>query len=81
VWLPKFLKKLTKERSYLTGNEAEMVFRRRRDRDKVVKRRASIEKARKILGYEPKVNIRTGLKRTYGWVLENKERIEQVAKF
>ena len=45
-----------------------------------MKRKASIEKARKILGYEPKVDIRTGLKRTYEWVLENKERIEQAAK-
>lgn len=65
----------------LTGNDAGIVFRPRRDWDKVVKRRASIEKARKILGYEPKVDIPTGLKRTYEWVLENKKRIEQVAKF
>ena len=64
----------------LTGNEAGIVFRSRRDWDKVVKRRASIRKARKVLGYEPKVDIRTGLKRTYEWVLENKERIEQVAR-
>jgi len=65
----------------LAGNEAGIVFGPRRDWDKVVKRRASIEKASKILGYEPKVDIRTGLKRTYEWVLENKERIERVAKF
>jgi nucleoside-diphosphate-sugar epimerase len=65
----------------LAGNEAGIVFKPRRDWDKVVKRRASIEKARKILGYEPKPDIGTGLKRTYEWILENRGRIEQVAGF
>jgi len=61
----------------LTGNEAGMVFRPRRDWDKVVKRRASIEKAKKILGYEPKTDIKTGLKKTHEWILENKDKIEK----
>lgn len=65
----------------LTGNDAGVVFKPRRDWDKVVKRRASIEKARKILGYEPKVDIKTGLKRTYEWILENRTRIAETAKF
>ncbi|MEM2915576.1 MAG: nucleotide sugar epimerase, partial [Candidatus Bathyarchaeia archaeon] len=61
-------------------NEAGIVFRPKRDWDKVVRRRASIEKARKILGYEPKVVIRTGLKRTYEWILENRDKIKATAK-
>lgn len=65
----------------LTGNDAGVVFKPRRDWDKVVRRRASIERARKILGYKPKVDIRTGLKRTYKWVLENRARISEVAEF
>ncbi|MEM4169415.1 MAG: NAD-dependent epimerase/dehydratase family protein, partial [Thermoproteota archaeon] len=65
----------------LTGNDAGVVFKPRRDWDKVVRRRASIGKARKILGYEPKVDIRTGLRRTYDWILESKSRIVEVAKF
>ncbi len=65
----------------IAGNEAGIVFRPRRDWDKVVKRRASIEKASKILGYKPRTGIRTGLKKTYAWILENRERIEQVPKF
>lgn len=65
----------------LTGNEAGIVFRRRRDWDKVVKRRASIEKAGKVLGYEPKTVMKTGLKKTYEWISKNKNRIEQVARF
>lgn len=65
----------------LVGNEAGIVFRSRRDWDKVVKRRASIEKAGKILGYEPKTGIRAGLKKTHEWILESKEKIEACVKF
>ena len=65
----------------LAGNEAGIVFEPGRDWDKVVKRRASIEKARKILGYKPKIDVKTGLRRTYEWIMENKERIERVARF
>jgi len=65
----------------LTGNDAGVVFKSKRDWDKVVRRRASIEKAGKILGYEPKTDIRIGLKMTHGWILENKARIEHIAGF
>jgi len=60
----------------LTGNEAGVTYKPRRDWDKVVKRRASIEKAGKLLGYEPKTDIKSGLRRTYEWILGNRERIE-----
>jgi len=62
----------------LSGNEAGIVFKPRRDWDKVVKRRASIEKARRLLGYKPKTGMKTGLNKTYEWVRENQERIERV---
>jgi nucleoside-diphosphate-sugar epimerase len=65
----------------LTGNETKVVYRPRRDWDQVVKRRASIEKAGKILGYEPRTAIRTGLKKTFEWILENKDMIGQVPAF
>jgi len=65
----------------LTGNEAGIVFKPRRDWDKVVKRRASIKKAGKILGYEPKTVTKMGLKKTYDWILEHKDKIEVSAKF
>jgi len=61
----------------LTGNAAGVVFKPRRDWDKVVRRRASIEKAGRILGYKPRTGIQAGLKRTYEWILENKARIEE----
>jgi nucleoside-diphosphate-sugar epimerase len=46
-----------------------------------VKRRASIDKARKVLGYESKSDMQAGLKRTYEWILENRDKIGQVAGF
>ena len=64
----------------INGDASEIVFGPRRDWDKVVKRRASIRKAREVLGYEPRMDIRTGLKRTQKWILENKSKIEQVAR-
>jgi UDP-glucose 4-epimerase len=65
----------------LTGNKAKIVYRVQRDWDKVVKRRASIIKARRVLGYEPKVDMLSGLKNTCDWILENKDEIELAAKF
>ncbi|MEM2103435.1 MAG: NAD-dependent epimerase/dehydratase family protein [Candidatus Bathyarchaeia archaeon] len=64
----------------LAGNDAGIAFKPRRDWDKVFRRRASIEKAKRILGYQPKTSIREGLKRTYEWILENKKRIEENVK-
>lgn len=64
----------------LTVNEAGIVFESRRDWDNVVKRRASIEKARRILGYEPKTEIKAGLRKTYEWLKENQENIEMVMR-
>jgi nucleoside-diphosphate-sugar epimerase len=65
----------------LNGNESEIVFRPRRDWDKVVRRRASIEKATRVLGYKPETDMRTGLKRTYDWIFKNKDKIERVVRF
>lgn len=64
----------------LTGNER-ISFVDRRNWDKITKRRASIEKARKILGYEPKTDMKTGIKKTLDWILDNRDRIEISAKF
>jgi nucleoside-diphosphate-sugar epimerase len=55
--------------------------RARRDWDKAIRRRASIEKARRILGYEPKTDMKTGLRKVYEWIRENRDRIEACVKF
>jgi len=65
----------------ITGNKAGVVFKPRRDWDKAIRRRASIEKARRILGYEPKTDIKVGLRRVYEWILENRDKIEKCVKF
>jgi nucleoside-diphosphate-sugar epimerase len=65
----------------MTGNRAGIMFKPRRDWDKAIRRRASIEKARRILGYEPKTDMKTGLRRVYDWIRENKENIEKSVKF
>ncbi|MGB9831274.1 MAG: NAD-dependent epimerase/dehydratase family protein [Fervidicoccus fontis] len=65
----------------ITGNKAGIVFKPRRDWDKAIRRRASIEKARRILGYEPKTDMRTGLRKVYEWFKENWENIKASVKF
>ena len=65
----------------LTGNLNGVEFTSRRDWDKITRRRASIEKARKVLGYEPKMKMEEGIKRTYDWIVGNREQIGASAKF
>lgn len=56
-------------------------FVKRRSWDKITRRIASIEKARKILGYNPKTEIKEGIKRTLDWILENRDKIEASVRF
>ena len=65
----------------LTGNDNGVKFVGRRKWDKIVRRRASIEKAKKILSYEPKVEMREGLKKTVDWFLQNRSKIETSVQF
>jgi nucleoside-diphosphate-sugar epimerase len=39
---------------------------------------AEVGKAKKLLGWEPKVDLREGLKRTVEWALENIDLVKQV---
>ena len=66
----------------ITENRSEVEFVSRRDWDKITRRRASIEKARKVLGYEPSMagRMKEGVKETYNWFLENRDRIENSAR-
>jgi len=58
----------------LTNNKAGVRFVQRRSWDRVIRRRASIEKARQM-GYEPKTDIESGLRKTIKWLKENLDRI------
>lgn len=65
----------------LTGNSAGITFKDQRDWDKKTRLLSSIEKARKTLGYEPKMSFKEGLKHVYEWFTENWKLIEKSAEF
>jgi nucleoside-diphosphate-sugar epimerase len=65
----------------ITGNESGIEMAARRDWDKITKRRASIDKASKVLGYQPEMNISEGIKKVYEWIIQNRDRIEKDARF
>jgi len=65
----------------ITGNHNGVEFVARRDWDKITRRRASIEKARKVLGYQPQMKMKDGIKITYDWIVENRSQIESSARF
>ncbi len=60
----------------VSGNPGGVEFISRRDWDKITRRRASIEKAKRVLGYEPKMKIEDGIKKVYNWIGENHGKIE-----
>jgi UDP-glucose 4-epimerase len=61
----------------LTGNDSGIVFAERRDWDKKNRLLASIEKARRILGYNPNMDFKEGLKQVKQWFDNNWENIEK----
>jgi len=65
----------------LLDNNNGIKFVKRRNWDRIIRRRASISKAKKILGYNPKTDIKTGVQKTIDWFLENKDKIEASARF
>ena len=65
----------------ITGNEAGVQLTAKRDWDKISRRRASIEKARKVLGYEPKTKMEEGINKAYDWITANLDKIETSARF
>ncbi len=65
----------------LTGNDAGIVFKEKRDWDKKSRLLASIEKAKKILGYESTMDFREGLEHVHEWFVNNWLNIEGSADF
>jgi len=65
----------------LTGNDSGIVYKERRNWDKKTRLLASIEKARKILAYEPKMEFKEGLRHVHQWFNENWENIQKSAEF
>jgi len=67
--------------NHLTGNKEGIVYMERRDWDAKTKLLSSIEKAKRVLGYQPKTVFEDGLKKTYEWFIDNWENIERSAEF
>lgn len=65
----------------ISGNKAKTVFTERRDWDKKNRLLSSIEKARRILKYEPRMEFKNGLKHTQAWFMQNWEDIKHSAEF
>ncbi len=65
----------------LTRNDAGIVFRERRNWDRKSRLLASIEKARRILHYEPRTEFASGLKNVQTWFLKNWGNIRKSAEF
>ena len=65
----------------ITGNKAGVVYVERRDWDAKHRLLSSIDKARKLLDYEPQIEFEAGLKKVHEWIGENREKIERSAEF
>ena len=65
----------------LTGNEAGIRYIERRDWDVKHRLLSSIEKAKRLLGYEPRTGFEDGLKKVHAWFTENWADIEGSAEF
>ncbi|MCB1827414.1 MAG: SDR family NAD(P)-dependent oxidoreductase [Coxiellaceae bacterium] len=65
----------------LTGNTAGIAFSERRKWDTKSRLRASIDKARSLMGYDPKTEFSAGLKNTIHWFEQNWSRIDRDAEF
>lgn len=65
----------------LTGNTKGIEFRQKRDWDKSTRRRASIDRAQKLIEYQPSADLETGLGTTLKWFKENWDNIREDARF
>lgn len=65
----------------IVGNKAGIKFIQRRKWDTKSRLLASIDKARKLTGYEPRTEFKEGLMETIKWFKDNWSKIEQSASF
>ncbi|WFN37396.1 NAD-dependent epimerase/dehydratase family protein [Methanomicrobium antiquum] len=65
----------------LTGNDAGINFKERRDWDAKSRLLSCINKAGNVLNYKPKVEFRDGLKETHQWFVDNWDNIQKFAEF
>jgi nucleoside-diphosphate-sugar epimerase len=75
------IKDLAKWVNVLSENKIRTVFKERRNWDKKNRLLSSIDKARRILKYEPRMEFKNGLKQTHVWFKQNWEVIKRSAEF
>jgi len=66
---------LAKMVNEVSGNKAGIMYVEKRDWDHGTRRLASIDKAKKLLKYNPQTRLEDGLALTNKWFVENKDRI------
>ena len=64
-----------------TENNAGINFVARRKWDTKSRLLASIDRARELIGYEPKIGFEEGLQKTIQWFRDNWDKIECSARF
>jgi nucleoside-diphosphate-sugar epimerase len=72
---------LTQWINELTENPGGIIYRERRNWDKNSRLLSSIEKAKKVLGYNPRTDFKEGLGHTHNWFTENLDNIKQSTEF
>jgi UDP-glucose 4-epimerase len=65
----------------LTGNTAGIQFTERRNWDVKTRLLSSVDKARKLLDYQPQTSFEDGLRHVHTWLKENWENINKIAEF
>ena len=65
----------------ISGNNAGILFKERRDWDKKNRLLASTEKAQKLLGYQPAMDFKEGLRTVHTWFSEQWSNIKMSAEF
>ena len=65
----------------LTGNEAGMTYTQRRNWDVKKQLLSSIDKAKRLLGYQPRTSFEEGLQQVHQWFTKHWDQIQQSAEF
>ncbi|MCD6456662.1 MAG: hypothetical protein J7K81_07750 [Methanophagales archaeon] len=63
------------------GNEAGIRYVEKRDWDVKTRLLSSIEKAKRLLDYEPQMEFEDGLKKVHAWFTENWKDVDKSAEF
>ncbi len=77
LWIPEIGNMINKT----VKNKAGVKFSQKRKWDTKSRLLASVDKARELIGYEPKVEFKEGLFKTIKWFKDNWKNIEKSASF